>query len=154
MQPDENSRWKIKNWKSIINFFLPRSLNHASFAESITNFYQVQWPFLQRIDNSNSVSTYICKTQPAKTDWPAPWWARQSHAWFSSAIWLRHHQLIQKKHRQLMQKKLKSCTASSRLAFTIPINWIGWETVVMQKAWGRERDCERYTALLLAGIYC
>ena len=147
MQPDKNSRWKK---------FLSSSPSQPLWVlqKASQTFIKFNGPFCSGLIVPIQFSTYICKTQPAKMDWPAPWRARQSHAWFSSAIWLRHHQLIQKKQSQLMQKKLKSCTTSSRLAFTIPINWIVWETVVMQKAWGRERDCERYTALLLAGIYC
>jgi hypothetical protein len=87
MQPDKNSRWKIKIQKRFTNFFLPCSqpLSTGEFCTKQHKLYQVQWPFLQLIDNSNSVFTYICKTQPVKMDWAAPRRAWQNCAWFSSA---------------------------------------------------------------------
>jgi hypothetical protein len=47
----------MKNKKSekYYKFLSSSPSQPLSFAESITNFYQVQWPFLQWIDSSNSV---------------------------------------------------------------------------------------------------
>jgi hypothetical protein len=49
-----------------ISFFLALS-TAVSFVESITNFYQVQWPFLQWIDSSNSVF-YLHLQEPTCKD--------------------------------------------------------------------------------------